>query len=373
MAGHNGPANWLLPSGLLNAFEPAKAAFLFVFCAITASAHQGNGYLNSKKKNKSVFILIIAFVWAMEVLVLPFRIRQYMPDPYLDSSAVAAAQAVRNAAGEGRVLQVMTSLDYSLLDQEDLPSRIRDSVHMMEPNVSSVFGIRTLAGHLSLVADGFMNLVRYGNKAYPYRGRLFDIAGVRVFICKRKMPLDKYESIPAGEKNILNINRKALPSLRLVDGAHYFENRPAVLEATTLETANVEKEVYLEKGLGGFVTALSPARRRLVFDISGENKTSRCSPQRALWRGETQPGSYVVFNETFFPGWKAWLDGEPVPIYRAYGQFMAVRVDQGSVHQINFGYEPDTFKMGLFISICSVSVLIGLGLAGIFRIKNSLV
>lgn len=360
LAGRNGPADWLLPSGILNALEPSKAAFLFVFCAITASVQQGDGWLDSKDKKKRIMVLIVIVIWLLDGLILPFRIRQQMPNPYLNSSVLMTAQAVGKDVGDGRVIQLMTSSDYSWRLHQDLPNQILEGVQMMEPNTSGVFGIRTLAANNSLAPDGFLNLVRYGNKAYPYPGRLFDLAGVKAFLGKRKMPGPKYESVPIDGKFILNINKRVLPSLREVGGARYFENRPSVLEATTLENADVEKEVFLEKDPAGLIMSLPPDRRPLEGNKRSENLTSRYSPQRAVWVGETHLGSYVVFNETFFPGWKAWLDGRPVPIYRAYGDFMAVSVNEDSSHRVDFGYEPASFRLGLFISLVTLFLFLAM-------------
>lgn len=59
--------------------------------------------------------------------------------------------------------------------------------------------------------------------------------------------------------------------------------------------------------------------------------------------------SWVVFSEMAFPGWKAWIDGQPTEIHTANDAFRAVFVHAGQ-HQVQFKYEPVWFYplLGLF-------------------------
>lgn len=66
--------------------------------------------------------------------------------------------------------------------------------------------------------------------------------------------------------------------------------------------------------------------------------------------------SYCVVTDTFFPGWKATVNGQAVPIYRANYLFRAVRVPQGK-SQVVFVYEPDSYKLGLMLFCISSSVM----------------
>jgi len=69
--------------------------------------------------------------------------------------------------------------------------------------------------------------------------------------------------------------------------------------------------------------------------------------------------SYLVLTDTWFPGWRAYVDGISVPIYRAYGDVRCVFLQKGA-HEVLFRYEPVSFEMGLIISIMSGLVLVAL-------------
>jgi uncharacterized membrane protein YfhO len=58
-------------------------------------------------------------------------------------------------------------------------------------------------------------------------------------------------------------------------------------------------------------------------------------------------------NDTYFPGWKAFVDGQETKIYRADYTFRAIPLNAGT-HQVEFIYDPLSFKLGAAISILGV-------------------
>ncbi len=62
-----------------------------------------------------------------------------------------------------------------------------------------------------------------------------------------------------------------------------------------------------------------------------------------------RPG-YVVLDDSYYPGWKASVDGHPARIIAANENFRAVAVTPG-VHTIDFRYRPGSFRVGALISI----------------------
>jgi len=67
--------------------------------------------------------------------------------------------------------------------------------------------------------------------------------------------------------------------------------------------------------------------------------------------------SFLVISETYFPGWKAEIDGNPTKIYRANYAFRALTIPAGS-HKVRIFYEPFSFKIGAWISIATLAFLI---------------
>jgi hypothetical protein len=58
----------------------------------------------------------------------------------------------------------------------------------------------------------------------------------------------------------------------------------------------------------------------------------------------------LVLSDTYYPGWKVFVNGKEVKIYRANYNFRAIPVETGE-HEIKFIYDPISFKIGSLLSI----------------------
>jgi hypothetical protein len=69
---------------------------------------------------------------------------------------------------------------------------------------------------------------------------------------------------------------------------------------------------------------------------------------------------FLVVTETFFPGWKAWVDGQEAPLWHANYLFKAVYVPAGK-HTVELRYMPTDFALAARITLASLLV-VGVGL-----------
>jgi uncharacterized membrane protein YfhO len=75
--------------------------------------------------------------------------------------------------------------------------------------------------------------------------------------------------------------------------------------------------------------------------------------------------------ESYYPGWKATLDGRPVEIFRANYLSQGVVVPQG-VHRVVFDYQPESFRYGAIISVLSIAgILVMWAVAGYLRRRGT--
>ncbi len=75
----------------------------------------------------------------------------------------------------------------------------------------------------------------------------------------------------------------------------------------------------------------------------------------------TDLNKYLVFSDTYYPGWKVYVDGKEKNVIRVNLVQRAVEVTEG-VHRVEWRYEPMSFEFGLEISIISgVGLLIYFG------------
>lgn len=86
-----------------------------------------------------------------------------------------------------------------------------------------------------------------------------------------------------------------------------------------------------------------------------------------LWfESNNSVNGLAVFSDIWYPyGWKAFIDGKETPIMRADYVLRAIKIPQGK-HQVEFRFEPASYRTGSKIAMISSFLLIGLILAGIY-------
>ena len=104
--------------------------------------------------------------------------------------------------------------------------------------------------------------------------------------------------------------------------------------------------------------------RTLLLEGRPPKTGQACDPAgqaaQVLWI-EERPGSLVLevnagsdgwleIMNTWYPGWRATVDGSPAVVYRADGAFLAVPVSAGS-HKVELYYTPSGFIFGSLFSI----------------------
>ncbi len=90
-------------------------------------------------------------------------------------------------------------------------------------------------------------------------------------------------------------------------------------------------------------------------------------PAERRFRAATDAPAYLVFAETWFPGWSATVNGAPAPILRANLAFQAVALPAG-VSEVVFRYRISHFEVGAAISVGTlIAALALLGGRGVRR------
>jgi hypothetical protein len=106
-----------------------------------------------------------------------------------------------------------------------------------------------------------------------------------------------------------------------------------------------------------------PERLRPVVSAQpgGQVKISQvqCGRQLITARVEASATSLVVVAQTYYPAWRAYVDGKPAPLWRANHAYQALEVPSG-VHTVRLVYEDRQWRLGAIISTGTLLVC-GLG------------
>ena len=120
-----------------------------------------------------------------------------------------------------------------------------------------------------------------------------------------------------------------------------------------MESGQILSRVILENPLTDSDFTCRPADENLDIHIQVNQ-----SNQHRIELITTQPG-WLMQSDIWYPGWKAFLDGQAVPLERMDFAFRGIYIPEGK-HEIQLDYQPLSFRYGLWISILSLIVLVTL-------------
>ncbi len=87
------------------------------------------------------------------------------------------------------------------------------------------------------------------------------------------------------------------------------------------------------------------------------------APERIVLSVMTPEDGVLVLSEMDYPGWRADVDGQRAPIWRANAGLRALPLEAGE-HEIVFTYRPATFGVGVAVSMLSLAAVVAGALLG---------
>ncbi|MCP3169924.1 YfhO family protein [Myxococcus qinghaiensis] len=168
---------------------------------------------------------------------------------------------------------------------------------------------------------------------------VYDLAGVTHYLRQGPPPFEDLELLHRAEDGTtLSRSRTALPRAFLVQRARVVTDDEA-LEAV-LDADQPFREI-------AFLASGEPIDRP---ECEGSVRTSSSGAQHLALDVRACDDSYLIVSDSYYPGWRATVDGKDVPIHRADHSLRAVRLSPGE-HHVRFDYTPLSFRAGLLLSL----------------------
>jgi Bacterial membrane protein YfhO len=156
-------------------------------------------------------------------------------------------------------------------------------------------------------------------------------------------------------------NRAALPRAFVVDRQVLAPGADRALDAVTAPGFDAEAEAVTEARVRGVAEGASAARAP-----AGSARIASYAPEHVRIDARARRTSILVLTDTYFPGWKATVDGADAPIERVNYLFRGVRLPPGA-HRVELRYEPASWRAGRIVSALALIVLLGLTALGLRR------
>jgi uncharacterized membrane protein YfhO len=70
---------------------------------------------------------------------------------------------------------------------------------------------------------------------------------------------------------------------------------------------------------------------------------------------DTDRDGLLVVSDSYYPGWRAFVDHQPVPLFRTNYALRGIPVPRGA-HRIELSFKPESFSHGLSVTLGTLGV-----------------
>ncbi len=356
LSGLAAPADELLPA--IRASLAGDALFGLLATAVLGLVLFSRRPIRGQTHLLGLATLLLAFPWALPLFVSA------------DERDLARPPALAGAlAGPGRVYVSPRLPEFNVLSagsaHPNMPPRVvklaRVQIEEMIPQTAASFGIRYVFDEDPDGSYGYYNRVASEAlaasspeqasrllRAYGARWVLDDQGAVHPSL----RPILGFEV--AGRRLLLSEIPEPVAELRWAGRAYRRASLSGALDLVRSESFSPESDTVLPGPADS-----DPARANAGSRLSIESVTANGAAATV----EAELPGHVVFSRTYFPAWKARLDGQEARVLVANARDLAVAVPAGR-HRVEFFYERAPFHHGVLLQAAAFLAVL-LAVAGL--------
>ncbi len=331
----------------LDYVSPSVRFFLFVCVSLLCI------FLFFKKVlNKSTFSILVVVVSTVDLILAHMPFNPVVPKEFYTDEPKLVHTVGKNKDSERIFVQTDS---YGNLQRRHQSSFSLQHLwrHYLWPNTGTLYDISYVNGIGGTEARYQWLVTELLEKLnLKKRIRFLELTNTRYLIAMGPEAIES--EVRAGRLKRIQQNLYqlpcALPRAYMVPAVKMVRDRARAVEEILKDQFDPRQYVVLEKGSQ---VSLMYGEGGEVLDMSyaGPNKVNATAQSL---------GGYLVLLDSFYPGWRVFVNGDERELFRANGFFRAVFLEPG-MHQIVFTYQPQSFVWGLRISFFSLClVMIGL-------------
>jgi hypothetical protein len=186
------------------------------------------------------------------------------------------------------------------------------------------------------------------------KGRLVRLYGGRWVLAESGSALPGFLPVTgfavAGHRLVLHEALAFSPELRWASRVHERMSLSGALELVRSDLFRPATDVVLPGKRDG---APNPV------GASAQMRVEALEPDRAQVDVAAPSAGHVVWSRTFFPNWKATIDGTPTRVLLANGRDVAIAVPAGR-HRIEIDWSGRAFRAGVFVQLAAVLAILAI-------------
>ena len=205
----------------------------------------------------------------------------------------------------------------------------------MGSNWYSYWNLESVSGYRPIKLRNYQDMMDAGGLNNP---NILNMLNVKYVITRKKINNISFQKVL--NINGLYQNMNVLPKSWIVQNIRSVENQKESLIKTLSKDFKPESEAIVVGYNGKYLTTKS----------SGVVSITKRKENRLELSSKSETGGLLVLSEIFYhPGWKAYVNGKPVPIYQANHILRSIEVPAGDSN-ILFEYDISNWSLARLIS-----------------------
>ena len=305
-------------------------AFAFVFCILLLV------YRRITRKRLTLFFMVLILV--LDLFLANFEFYSYLPWKFYIRPHEFLSKIVERGKFGRYFLTPKTQAAYNRFPKDQAA---------MAPAYAPLSGLYAVEGAEVLRLshyDIFIHLLKSA-QSIEEAERFFDIAGIRYLVSLAKQDNDHFSLLVTGmllDVPLYLYEYNEAPGRFLL----FSRIRSVPDEKSMIETL-VDRKVDLRQEL---IVLSKETQPNAPISTSAKVELVKYEPNNVLLKCRTGQEAFLYAAEAFYPGWRAYVDGQRTEILRANLAFRAVKVPPGE-HTILFKYVPISFYAGLVVTV----------------------
>jgi uncharacterized membrane protein YfhO len=173
------------------------------------------------------------------------------------------------------------------------------------------------------------------------------LLNVKYIIAYEEIKDKRVELAYSDEKVKVYRNKGSLPRAFFLSDYKVISDKHQALDYLRSEDFNPMAVVVLEEEPAGFDNRSDGQHNNASVEIKDY------SHDKVILNITASSNGILVLSDTFYPGWKAFVDLEEVEIMKANTVMRAVIIPKGE-HLVKFVYDPVPFNYGLRLGLCTL-------------------
>jgi len=219
---------------------------------------------------------------------------------------------------------------------------------ILPPNFSVVYDLQTVDGYDPLYLARYGELIAASERGRPdisfpfgfnrivtpqnFNSRIVDLLNVKYVLSLTDLSSPKLGLVFKEGETRVYYNKEFFPRAFMVYNFRFAESRQKAIELLMDEKIDLRKKVILEENLP--IDLLKLTNEKIANNVIIE----AYQPNEVAIEVDTAQKGFLVLTDSYYPGWRAKIDGRQTKIYQADYNFRAIIVPSGK-HIITFEYE----------------------------------